>query len=220
MNARGLVYSSEMKLLPPTIGLFPLEDTVLLPHGRMPLRVFEPRYLSLVHDSLETEHRLIGIVQPAGPSMRGEPRLHSVGCAGRIKAIVAKEEDRMLIFLEGHCRFTIAEELEGRNGYRRVRPEWESFVEDLSSPDEQASLIDRSELRSSLQNYLGMRGMRANWELIGSATDIELLTSLVMMCPFSSAEKQALLESGSDRARASRLLEILQEDGGEGRTVH
>lgn len=220
MNARGLIYSSEIKLLPPTIGLFPLEDTVLLPHGRLPLRVFEPRYLNLVHDSLETEHRLIGIVQPSAPSMRGEPVLHSVGCAGRIKAIAAGNEERMLIFLEGHCRFTIGEELEGRNGYRRVRPDWESFVEDLSRPDEQAHLLDRKQLRSSLQNYLGHRGMRANWDLIGNATDIELLTSLVMMCPFSSAEKQALLESGSDRARASRLLAILQGGGGESRTVH
>ena len=194
---------------------------MLLPHGRLPLRVFEPRYLNLVHDSLETEHRLIGIVQPAAPSMRGEPLLHSVGCAGRIKAIAAGKEERMLIFLEGHCRFTISEELKGKNGYRRARPDWDTFVEDLGSPDEKAHLIDRKELRSSLQSYLGLRGMRANWDLIGNATDIELLTSLVMMCPFSTAEKQALLEIDSDKARASRLLAILQDGGGrDGRSIH
>ena len=36
------------------IPLFPLH-TVLYPHGRMPLQIFEPRYLDLVSECMKTD---------------------------------------------------------------------------------------------------------------------------------------------------------------------
>ncbi len=220
MTKEELFDASDFGQLPKTLGLFPLEDTLLLPHGRLPLRVFEPRYLSLIQDTLKTEHKLIGIIQPSAPSLSGGPLLHSVGGAGRIKAVAAGKDDNLLVFLEGHCRFVVSKELKGKNGYRRVKPDWTPYGDDLTPPDEQAQLIDRDVLKNSLQDYLSVRGMEANWDLIGKVPDIELLTSLAMMCPFSTQEKQSLLEAGNGKAMASRLMAILKSAGVNDASVH
>ena len=51
------------KTLPESIPLFPLSGALLLPHGHLPLNIFEPRYLSMTEDALSSG-RLIGIIQP------------------------------------------------------------------------------------------------------------------------------------------------------------
>ncbi len=38
--------------LPAVIPIFPLTGVLLLPRGRMPLNIFEPRYLAMVSDAL------------------------------------------------------------------------------------------------------------------------------------------------------------------------
>ena len=44
--------------LPEVLPIFPLTGTLLLPRGRLPLNIFEPRYLAMVRDALGAE-RLI-----------------------------------------------------------------------------------------------------------------------------------------------------------------
>ena len=50
--------------LPSKIPLFPLSNVLLLPHSRLPLTIFEPRYLTMLDDVMKSEHRLVGMVQP------------------------------------------------------------------------------------------------------------------------------------------------------------
>ena len=50
--------------LPGVIPVFPLAGVLLLPHGRLPLNIFEPRYLAMTLDALATPMRLIGMIQP------------------------------------------------------------------------------------------------------------------------------------------------------------
>ena len=49
--------------LPKQIPLFPLSGALLLPGGRLPLNIFEPRYLAMVKDAMATSGRLIGMIQ-------------------------------------------------------------------------------------------------------------------------------------------------------------
>ena len=67
--------------LPDAIALFPLPGAVLMPRTRLPLHIFEPRYLQMVEDVLKTPTRLIGMIQPVAGD--GD-RLAAVGSAGRI----------------------------------------------------------------------------------------------------------------------------------------
>ena len=66
--------------LPARLPLFPLSGAVLMPRARIPLHVFEPRYLQMLDDALKTDHRLIGLIQPEGEG------LAAIGCAGRVVA--------------------------------------------------------------------------------------------------------------------------------------
>ena len=48
---------SEKIDLPKALPIFPLPKAVLLPGTRLPLHIFEPRYLAMVEDCLKTPHR-------------------------------------------------------------------------------------------------------------------------------------------------------------------
>ena len=56
--------------LPEVLPIFPLVGVLLLPRARLPLNIFEPRYLAMTRDALGGE-RLIGMIQPSDPP--GEP---------------------------------------------------------------------------------------------------------------------------------------------------
>ena len=49
---------------PKNIPIFPLGGVLLLPKSRLPLNIFEPKYLKMIEDVLATEHRFIGMIQP------------------------------------------------------------------------------------------------------------------------------------------------------------
>jgi hypothetical protein len=117
--------------LPETIPIFPLPGALLLPRARLPLNIFEPRYLAMLDDTLKTGHRLIGMIQPAvGPLAAQEgqepARLHSIGCAGRVTAFQETEDGRYLITLSGVSRFRLGAFQDGFAPYRRANVDWSS----------------------------------------------------------------------------------------------
>jgi len=197
--------------LPEMFPVFPLAGALLLPRGRLPLNIFEPRYLALTEDALGAG-RILGMVQPdpQHPKLETGPALYRVGCLGRLSSFSETDDGRYLITLTGLCRFAIAEELAPRRGYRRVRGEFATFVDDLEPPD--AAGFDREELLAALRGYFGHRGFDANWDAIGQMSDDLLVITLAMVCPFEPAEKQALLEAPSLAERAATLLALLRID--------
>src|SRR4029078_3457076 len=108
--------------LPPTLPIFPLPGVLLLPRGKLPLNIFEPRYLAMTEEALHGD-RLIGMVQPLEEDAGGgQPPVCPVGCAGRMTQFSETEDGRYLITLTGICRFRIERELPLFCGYRRVAP--------------------------------------------------------------------------------------------------
>jgi Lon protease-like protein len=195
--------------IPADIPVFPLSGALLLPGGRLPLNIFEPRYLAMTEDAL-AGGRLLGMIQPdpglpEGPS---GPGLFRVGCLGRITSFSETEDGRFLVTLTGVARFAVLEELEMRRGYRRLRVR----CEDPAAPPAPAS-IPREKLLVALKAYFARRGLGANWEAISRLPDQTLLTTVSMACPFSPAEKQALLEAPGEAERAEALLALLQMGG-------
>src|SRR5215813_7198992 len=119
-------------VLPAIIPIFPLTGVLLLPRGRLPLNIFEPRYLAMTRDALAGE-RLIGMVQPSDPAAAGNnPPVYLTGCAGRVTSFTETDDGRFLITLTGISRFRIRDELPLLEGYRRVVPEWREFARDLA----------------------------------------------------------------------------------------
>ena len=69
--------------LPSSIPLFPLDNVLLLPFGKLPLNIFEERYINMVLDSLKT-NRMIGIIQPKN----NNNELFMMGCVGKILSLI------------------------------------------------------------------------------------------------------------------------------------
>ena len=51
--------------LPTRFPIFPLPGAILLPRGKLPLNIFEPRYLQMTRDAMRSD-RVIGMIQPNG----------------------------------------------------------------------------------------------------------------------------------------------------------
>jgi len=195
--------------LPQELAVFPLGGALLLPGGRLPLNIFEPRYLNMTLDAL-AEGRIFGMIQPDNEKSRSEnePAVYSVGCAGRVASFEETDDGRLLIVLKGLSRFRVLEEIEGRKGYRRMRVSYGDFKADMEPPPKIE--VDREMLFARLKPYLDVQGMRVNMDAVKALDDVMLVTSLAMMCPFDPREKQALLEAADLKARGDMLLTLLQ----------
>lgn len=206
--------------LPAVLPIFPLPGCLLLPGGKLPLNIFEPRYLAMVAEALKGA-RMIGMMQPRdGASTAGQPEVFPLGCAGRITAFSETEDGRYLITLDGLARFTVRRELPlAEGGFRRVEPDFAAFRGDL---DEQDAEIDREALIAALRVFFERNGIKGDWETIEKTGNERLVTSLAMLCPFSPGEKQALLEAPDLGRRASSMIAMLQlaayEGGGDSLT--
>ena len=200
---------SSRDALPATLPMFPLAGVLLLPHARLPLNIFEPRYLAMTRDAMH-EHHVIGMVQPIDPRQEGEdaPAVYSTGCAGRITAFDETDDGRYLITLTGMCRFAITGELPVIDtGYRRVRATYDGYAADLNGPAHDA--VDRVPLLSALKACLPSDGACVDWRAIERMTSDSLVTSLAMWLPFAPSEKQALLEAPGTEDRARILTTLM-----------
>ena len=183
---------------------------MLLPYGRMPLNIFEPRYLAMVEDALAAG-RMFGMIQPdsrKAPTAQG-PALFGVGCLGRITSFTETEDGRIILSLLGVLRFGVVQELEMRNGYRQLQVDFSHYAADLAPVSDTVDL-PRKPLLASLRSYFDRQSLTADWGAIGEMDDPTLLTTLCMICPFSPSEKQALLEAETAQERASILQALLE----------
>jgi Lon protease-like protein len=194
--------------LPHRFPIFPLRGALLLPGGNLPLNIFEPRYLQMVRDAMQTD-RVIGMIQPCrdgDPSPR--PEIFTTGCVGRITNFSETADGRFLITLTGVSRFDVAQELTVTTPYRQVTADFARWRLDLQPEAPSAGL--KRDLLGVLRSYFERHGIEADWGALESAPVAGLVTSLCMICPFEPNEKQALLEA-RDLAHQGRLLIALMQ---------
>ena len=168
----GSGFSTEFYNLPASLPVFPLGGVLLLPYGRLPLNIFEPRYLAMTEDG------------------------------------------RYLITLLGICRFNIEQEIDSTRGYRRVVPNWEPFRSDVEKTDKFD--MDKERLMAALRGYFEKKTIDADWEAINRMNNVDLITTLSMICPFSATEQQALLVAEKVEDRASTMISLLEMASHEG----
>ena len=90
--------------IPNVIPLFPLDNVLLLPFGKLPLNIFEEKYINMALDSLKKD-RLIGIIQPKN----NNNEFFMMGCIGKITSYIETPDYRIVLNLEGVCRFILKE---------------------------------------------------------------------------------------------------------------
>ena len=206
-------FDPQFEELPERIPIFPLGGVLLLPRGRLPLNIFEPRYLAMVRDALASPLRLIGMIQPRDDEGRGagvipgEPAVAPIGCAGRIVSFAETGDGRYVIDLKGVARFRIKSEPPRQFPYRIVAVDWSPFTHDL---DERPQFVDREKLMKLLKTYFAHLGVNPDWRALEALMDDRLVISVAMLAPFAPQEKQALLEAADTKERAELLIGLIE----------
>ena len=194
------------------IPIFPLDNVIMLPGSFLPLNIFEKRYLNMVDDALKTSSRLIGIIQPL---MNKKENIGSfenaIGCYGRIIKFEETENKTYLISLKGLSRFKVINSQLLKGGYLSSKVSVETYKNDLNELKTNSfKFINDKSLKTILKSYLKFKKLDSNWNYINSCSNLDLTNQLSMICPFSTHEKQMLLESKSIDDRYILLLSILE----------
>lgn len=197
--------------LPALIPIFPLPGALLLPRGQLPLNIFEPRYLAMIDDALRSGYRLIGMIQPDGahPGSEDRPNLYKIGCVGRITQLAETGDGRYLLQLTGVARFRIEEEVISTTAYRQCQVTYDPFIDDFTARKGEEA-VDRDRVLRALSDFLKANDLKADWDGIQNAPNEALVNALAMMCPYGSAEKQALLEAPDLKTRAEVLVAVTE----------
>ncbi|WP_300545647.1 LON peptidase substrate-binding domain-containing protein [Maricaulis sp.] len=194
---------------PPTdLPLFPLGGTILLPGERLPLNVFEPRYLNMI-DDVRRGPGHIGIIQIRPGGTPEKPTLAGIGGAGRVDHFEETGDGRYLITLTGVSRFVMVEELERATPYRVARADYAPFAHDLEPRSEIEG--DRDRLVRMLQAWFQNEHVAADWESVAEAPLTTLVDQLSMVAPFGAQDRQRLLEAADTAARLGEMEAILAE---------
>jgi len=193
------------------IPLFPLR-AVLFPGGRMPLQIFEPRYLDLVSRCMKSDsgfgvlrivegHEVI-IAQGSKPPLTAE-----VGTLARIVDWDALPAGRLRITVEGSRRFRVHATRAQSDGLLWGRVEW--LAEDAGVPlgDEHGFLQD---IMAGLAEHpaLARLGVGGTW-----SDSVSLAWALAQYLPLEEQERYAVLVEPEPLARLARLDRLVKELG-------
>ena len=187
--------------IPSSIPLFPLENVLLLPFGKLPLNIFEERYINMVLDSLKT-HRMIGIIQPKN----NNNDFFMMGCIGKITSYIETPDYRLVLNLEGVCRFVLHERNLTPKGYYQANIDTSDYLDDLNSME---PMIDRNSLIQKYANFFKMKKLEIDKEVLAETSNLQLLSTLAMLAPFNKIDKQAILESPNVKERINTINSIL-----------
>ena len=194
--------------LPKTIPIFPLSNFIMFPGTTVPLNIFEPRYLQMVNDSMK-EHRIIGMIQPKKSGMLKKPDLYEIGCIGKITSFNETEDGRILIILNGVCRFKVSKEIQSNKLYRECNVQYNNFSNDISEKSNEVNFSDLNIIMENMKKFFKKQGYIVNLKDLEKKNLSQTLNDLSMASPFSLEEKQILLESLDINVRKEKMEQIL-----------
>ena len=191
--------------LPEILPIFPLPGVIILPHGSLPLNIFEPRYISMVEDVLGN-NRMIGMIQPNLGSKKYNG-LYPIGCASKIISFSETSDNRYLIELKGIIRFKIFKEVNTIKGYRNIIPKWKDFKNDLNI---NLKNINIDSLLDQLKRYFYNNNINVDSDELYKIPADQIVSAIPQICSFQSNEKQAILEAKTDKERIEVIISLLK----------
>ena len=190
------------------LAMFPL-GSVLFPGMPLPLRVFEPRYVSLLSSVLsETEHEFGVVLIERGSEVGGGDVRFGVGTVARI---VSVEQDAGLIVLlaTGGARFEVVRWLQDDPFPRAEVRELDTLALDESAAPKlvAAEAVVRATI-SRASEFIEV-AWPANVEL--SPELAQRIWQVAGIAPLNSLDQYALLRSRTASELLSRLVEETRE---------
>ena len=195
------LFEVDSKNIPASIPIFPLDNVLLLPFGKLPLNIFEERYIKMTLDSLKS-HRMIGIIQPKN----NNNELFQMGCIGKITSYIETPDYRLVLNLEGVCRFVLNERNLTPEGYYQATIDCQDYLSDLNNMEPN---VDREGLIQKYTNFFKMKKLAIDKDVLAETSNLQLLSTLAMLAPFNKIDKQAILESPNISSRINTINSIL-----------
>ncbi len=197
--------------LPAEIPLFLVRGAVLMPKTHLPIPIFEAGQIPMIHDCL-SGNKMIGLIQPSNLPIDDQDSeaitLYSTGCLGRITDVTEHDSARLVIALEGICRFKLMDHHESKSGYPMGRVDYTPFESDLV--EEYDFSMDRPRLFAALRPYFNNLEITPNWEEIAKTSNQKLVSSLSMACPLHPSERQILLETENLKEQSELFTKLIE----------
>ena len=190
-----------IKDIPKTIPVFPLNNCLLLPKGCLKLNIFDPRYLNMTNDAI-SDNRLIGMIQPGSNT-----KFYNVGCVGKIIHFTETAENKYLIELKGICRYNIISHKIVEKGYIQAEVKYTNFLQDLAIENIN---VNKKKFLGALKLYFTKQNINTDWTTIQKAPLDLLIRSIAQACPFNSEEKQMLLETHDINKLATNMISLFE----------
>ena len=195
------LFQIQANKIPSTLPLFPLDNVLLLPFGKLPLNIFEERYIKMALECLKKE-RLIGIIQPKN----NNNELFMMGCIGKITSYIETPDYRIVLNLEGVCRFILQDQNLTTHGYYQGIIDTADYLDDLYEVEPN---IDRKTLIQKYLNFFKIKKLEIDQNVLSDTSNLQLLSTLAMLAPFNKIDKQAILESPNLIERVNTINSIL-----------
>ncbi|EYT59387.1 MULTISPECIES: LON peptidase substrate-binding domain-containing protein [Microbacterium] len=184
------------------IPMFPL-GSVHFPHTPLPLRVFEPRYLTMIGRLLDEEDPRFGVVLiERGHEVGGGDRRSGIGTMARLISVSAGA-DALLAVAVGTDRFTVDEWLDD-DPYPRAEV---TPLPELDWSDELTPL--RTQAEAIVRRTLA-RAPEAQWDADTELSDdpIAAAWQLAAIAPLGDYDRYALLQSATVGALLRQIIDL------------
>ncbi len=194
------------------LPLFPLSG-VLMPYGRMPLQIFEPRYLDLVRDCMKTDSAfgVVWIRRGAEVAQRGSasPQLGDYGTTARIIDWDQLPNGLLGLTIQGGQRFDLGETGVRANGLVVGQVELRPALEPIAMEPRWQSLLD---ILHSLETHPHIQRMALQLDYDDAW---QVACTLIQLLPLEEALKYELLGIDSIEGLMAELDTILNQISGE-----
>ena len=195
------LFDLNMGKMPNTLPLMPLMEMVLMPEGKFSIRLTDYRQIAMVYWAL-ANGRMLAVVQ-----QKSDKSLYSKGCAARICGFSENDDDSLMLYLMGVCRFNIVEEKQ-LDGFKVLEVDYKPFAFDMTPADEH----NKQDLLYALNIYLKTKRIDIDVALLENLPIRKLIATLSSILPFEAGEKQALLECGDISNCIQTMKTILKMD--------
>ncbi|MBO6565115.1 MAG: LON peptidase substrate-binding domain-containing protein [Pseudomonadales bacterium] len=190
------------------IQLFPL-PLVLFPGGRLPLQIFETRYLDMVKRCLRDSHGFGVVMITDGNQILSNPeeQLPDISHCGTYCEIVDFDQQSngvLSIVAEGKQKFAIRDQYELPDRLMMAQVEFIEEEEKVAMPEEREHL---SGLLESLMSHEAVQRLGLSCDL-GQAVEVSARLTELLPCP--NHFKQRLLELKDPLVRLSELDKLVE----------
>ncbi len=213
MVPKGVGVAKQTRVVPESLAILPVRDTVLFPGAVMPLPVGRESSLALL-DSLEGPEKLLGVVAQLDPRVElpTGTDLHSVGTLAKVHKMVRMPNGNVVAFLEGLGRLRVVEVI-GMKPFLRARVEAQPDLED--QPDAELTALDRNV--QELFREVVARSPQLSDDLQTEAANIDSPARLAdfvasTLPSLNTMVRQELLETFSVRKRLEILINELSKE--------